>query len=187
MRQFGGRNPDLMAGRLKILGEIFIATDVIHDQVAMQINQIIVLYHGGHIGVILGWPRRLEFPAQEGGEVRNLDHQIRSLSPDVMIGTDLQIPGIANEGELKELLIEVERQHLQGGNSLGMAWKFGADTMPCQAADLAAEKLGKPIGIGPFVPAEGIAHARAARLGDMNEKKAVFQRQQHDPGPTDAR
>jgi hypothetical protein len=49
----------------------------------------------------------------------------------MMIGTDLQIPGVSNKGKLEQVMKHVRRKNLQGGHCLGMAREL--DTQPVLA------------------------------------------------------
>ena len=91
-----------------------------------------------------------------------------------MIGADLQIPRVAHEGKLEQRIEHLARQHLVGGDYLGMPGNFTTETMPGQMADTTADKLRHEQGVPPAIALQGGTDAGPGRLGDMHEQKFIF-------------
>jgi UDP-3-O-[3-hydroxymyristoyl] glucosamine N-acyltransferase len=60
-----------------------------------------------------------------------------------------------------------------------VAGEFDAQSMAGQAAQLAAQKQGNAIRIGPLVITQCGADAGTSGFGGVNEQKVVFQGEQH--------
>jgi hypothetical protein len=109
--------------------------------------------------------------------------QVGPLAADVVVGTDLQIPGVAHHGELEQLSEEFLRQHLPGSDDVCMAGKLAAKPMSGEMTQPRAEKLRVVPGVAPAQGLQGSAHAGATGLGDVDKEKIVFNRQQHGTVP----
>jgi hypothetical protein len=92
-----------------------------------------------------------------------------------MKGTDLQVPGIADECEFKHRFEQLAGQHFPGGDDFGVPGKFAAETMAGQVADAAADKLGQVVRVPPTIPVERRPDAGPAGFGNVNEQKFVSQ------------
>lgn len=122
--------------------------------------------------------RGVELVAKKSFEVAVTD-EMGPLALEMMVGADLQIPGVADKDKLEEAVEDLARQHLVGGNDLGMAGDLAGDAMPGQPADTAADELGNEVGITPAQAVESGADTGAGGLGDMDEEKFVTVADEH--------
>jgi hypothetical protein len=133
------------------------------------------LKRDGGVDVKLIRPVWIELVAQEFLEIVVTGHQMRSFAPDVMKGADLEVPGIANEGEFEHRFEEFPWQHFSGGDDLGVPGKFTAEAMAGQVADAAADKLRQVVRVSPTIAVECRPDAGPPGFGNVNEQKIVSQ------------
>ena len=99
-----------------------------------------------------------------------------------MVGTHLQIPGIAHDRELEQAVEEVTGQHLPGGIRAGMAGQLASDAVMRELIDLAGHDHRRRVQPAAAVLAKRLANARAARLGDVDEQEAFLDGKKHRRG-----
>lgn len=184
MGERGAGNPDQAAGMGKVLRQMFVTADEIRQVPAVEIDQVSALELGGHVGMVLGRALRIEFPAQKGGEILPPGEEVRPFPQDMVVGADLEVPGIAHEGELEQGLEQLPGQHFLGGDELSVARELGADPVAGEGAETAAQELREPVGIAPLVPPQGVTDAGATGLGDVHEQELVLEGQQHGSAGT---
>ena len=109
MRQGRGGDTNPPAGLGKIVTEPFVTTDEIHHHLAFEVDQIVGLTFDGGVDVVLVGPGGVQLPAQKAREILMPAQVVRALPADMMEGTDLQVPGIADEGKLEELIEKLLR------------------------------------------------------------------------------
>ena len=162
---------EVIAQRLK-------TTDKIDQHLTVQIDQVIRLQLDRSIEMILVRASRIELVTKKRFEVAVAD-EMGPLALEVVVRADLQIPGVADKGELEEAVEDLARQHFVGSNDLGMTGDLAGDAVTRQAADAAADKLGDKVGIAPAQTVEGRADAGAGGLGDMDKEEVVAVADEH--------
>ncbi len=154
--------------------QTFVPANIVDDGPAVEIDQIIALQLDRGVDVILVRTLGVQLPAQEGVEGRVAAEIARAFPADVVKGADLQVPGVAHEGELEQLVEKLLGQHFLGGDDLGVARQLGGESVAAQVTEAAAQKHRPIPGVRPAQPLQRGAHAGAAGLGDMDEQKVVF-------------
>lgn len=179
VRQRRGFDTDAAAGFLEVGLQVFGAADEIHQHLAVQVDAVVRLQFDAGIDVVLVRALRVELPAQELLEGFDVRHQMRAFAADVVEGTDLQVPRIAHEHELEELLEQLVRQHLLRRDDLRVPRKLDAEPVPAQPRQPRAQELRVEPRIAQPQRPQRIAHRGAAGLGGVDEQEVVLQRQQH--------
>lgn len=175
----GGRlDPDALADRDEVIAQGLETTDKIDQHLAVQIDQIVRLQFDRGIEMVLIRAGGIELVAEESFEVAITD-QMGPLALEVVVGADLQIPGVADKGELEETVENLARQHFVGSDDLGMTRDLAGDAVPGPAADAAADKLGNKVGIAPAQTVEGRADTGPGGLGDMDKEEVVAVADEH--------
>ena len=124
-----------------------------------------------------------QLPADKVLESGKVAHQMRAFPLNVMVGADLQIPGVAYKSELEEPPEIVPGKHLSSSDHLGVPGKLDPEPVTGEAADSAANRLQPPGGIAPHQGIQRGAYARSPGLGDMHEKETVFVGYKHSGAP----
>ena len=92
---------------------------------------------------------------------------------DVMKGADLKVPGIAHKTELEDVLEMLGRQHLLGGNDLGMPRKLGTDSMTGPVTESVRNPHQVVVRVAPAQRIQGRTHTGPAGLGDVHKEKLI--------------
>ena len=174
---------DALADGDEVVAQGLEATDKIDQDLAMQIDQVVRLQRDRGVEMVLVRARRIELVAEKRLEVAVAD-QLRPLALEVVVGADLQIPGVADKGKLEETVEDLARQHLVGGNDLGVAGNLAGDAVPGEAADAAADELGDEVGVAPAQAVEGRTDTGAGGLGDMDKEELVTVADEHEKNPS---
>ena len=169
---------DALADGDEVIAQRLKTTDKIDQHLTVQIDQVIRLQLDRSIEMILVRASRIELVTKKRFEVAVAD-EMGPLALEVVVRADLQIPGVADKGELEEAVEDLARQHFVGSNDLGMTGDLAGDAVTRQAADAAADKLGDKVGITPTQSVEGRADAGAGGLGDMDKEEVVAVADEH--------
>ena len=111
----------------------------------------------------------VEFPVDKLLEAVDVRYQLRAFPADVVVGADLEVPWVANKGKFKQLIEQLLRQHLFGGDNLRMTREFGADAMARHGTQAAAYQLRVKVGVSPAQRLQCGAYACTAGFGDMHK------------------
>ena len=171
-------NPDALADGDEVIAQRLEPPDKVDQHLTVQINQVIRLQFDRGIEMVLVRAGGIELVAEESLKIAVAD-QMGPLALEVVVRADLQIPGVADKGELEEAVEDLARQHFVGSNDLGMTGDLAGDAVTRQAADAAADKLGDKVGITPTQSVEGRADAGAGGLGDMDKEEVVAVADEH--------
>ena len=172
--QVDGLDVHIPAHLVKIVLQVFVTADEIHDHGAVQVDEVVALPFDGGVDVVLIRPLRVEFPLQEACKVVYAAHEVGAFPADVVEGAELQIPRVADEGEFIELIEKFLGQHFPGGDGFGVAGEFAADAVAGEVAEFAANELGEIPGVAPAQMIQGGTDAGAAGFGNVNEQEVVF-------------
>jgi len=179
VRQRPWGDADALADRPEILLQLLVATDEVGEQVPVQIHQVVALQLDRRVDVVLVRPLGIELVAQERVEIRQALDEMRPLAAQVMPRADLQIPGVAHDGELEQPLEQLRRKHFLRRHDARMARDLGRDSVPGQVREAVADPHRVIQRVAPAQRRQGRAHARAAGLGDVHEQEVVAVGQKH--------
>ena len=105
--------------------------------------------------MILPFAAWVQFAAKECLKTFVSFEQVGTFTTNVVVGTDLQIPRIANKRELKERLIKRVREHFLCRNCFCMSWEFYTDLVIHKTTEFACEPDRGVIRVAPSLILKG--------------------------------